>query len=145
MRTTFVALRRLTAVAVLLAAGVTAAAEFGVAANGDDANPGTAEKPALVPQPMQMKVQFVSHVFTNPANHQEVLPYVVAAPSGNIGSKKRPLLVFLHGSGERGTDNQRQLIWARDWLEKAVREHNAVAVEPQCPSNCRWVEVDWGL
>ena len=105
----------------------------------------TTEKPGIAPQPGAMNVQFMPHVYTNPANMKESLPYRVASQTGGDTSKKRPLIVLLHGAGERGTDNQRQLTWGREWLLKAVKEHNAVVVAPQCPPNCRWVEVDWAL
>lgn len=84
-------------------------------------------------------------VFTSTNNANERLPYVVMKPSNWDAKKKYPLLVFLHGAGERGDDNQNQLKWGREWMEKAVTEFQAVVVAPQCPGDCRWVEVDWGL
>ena len=91
----------------------------------------------------QTPVTFEPRVFTSTANAGESLPYVVAKPAGWEAGKKYPLLVFLHGAGERGTDNQAQLKWGREWLEKAVREFHAVVVAPQCPPDARWAEIDW--
>ncbi|MEN0111522.1 MAG: hypothetical protein AAF805_12450, partial [Planctomycetota bacterium] len=34
------------------------------------------------------------------------LPYRLLSPEGASDAKPRPLLVFLHGKGERGADNQ---------------------------------------
>lgn len=92
-----------------------------------------------------VKVTSEARVFTNTSNANERLPYVVMKPSNWNAKKKYPLLVFLHGAGERGDDNQNQLKWGREWMEKAVTEFQAVVVAPQCPGDCRWVEVNWNL
>jgi predicted peptidase len=86
-----------------------------------------------------------SRVFTATNNSNERMPYIVMKPSDWNAKKKYPLLVFLHGAGERGDDNQNQLKWGREWMEQAVTQYQAVVVAPQCPGDCRWVEVDWGL
>ncbi len=59
--------------------------------------------------------------------------------------EKRPLIVYLHGAGERGNDNKRTFKWAvRDIMihSKALGEDPIILV-PQCPSDRRWVEVNW--
>ncbi|MCY2929043.1 MAG: alpha/beta hydrolase-fold protein [Planctomycetota bacterium] len=99
---------------------------------------GTAAR-AVDPAP----VTFEQRVFASKANAGESLPYVVAKPADWDAKKTYPLLVFLHGAGERGDDNQAQLKWGREWMEKAVREFHAVVVAPQCPPDARWVEADW--
>lgn len=90
-------------------------------------------------------VTFEPHVFTNRANPSEVLPYRLAKPADWSPTNRYPLLVFLHGAGERGTDNQRQVSLGRSWMEQAVAQHHAIVVAPQCPPDARWVEVDWIL
>ncbi len=54
--------------------------------------------------------------------------------------KKYPLIVFLHGSGERGDDNEAQLKWGGDvFLDSAKREdYPAIIVFPQCPKDSSW-------
>ncbi|MCB9878417.1 MAG: prolyl oligopeptidase family serine peptidase [Planctomycetes bacterium] len=60
--------------------------------------------------------------------------------------RARPLVVFLHGAGERGGDNRRQLYW----LPRELASDAARAARPcfvlavQCPAEERWVEVAWG-
>ncbi|MEZ6193221.1 MAG: dienelactone hydrolase family protein [Phycisphaerales bacterium] len=54
-----------------------------------------------------------------------------------------PLLLFLHGAGERGDDNERQLVWGKDLLLKAAREYNCLVIAPQCPDGDKWSNVDW--
>ncbi len=51
-----------------------------------------------------------------------------------------PLVVFLHGSGERGDDNEAQLKWgvmnfAKDDIMKTYRP---IVIAPQCPKDMRW-------
>ena len=41
---------------------------------------------------------------------QDTLAYRLASPTEADQQKLHPLLIFLHGSGERGTDNKAQLI-----------------------------------
>lgn len=73
------------------------------------------------------------------------LPYRLYVPRDYLQSKKYPLLTVLHGSGERGTDNERQLVngvlsFCEPRLQKA---HPAFVIYPQCPDPARWVESDW--
>lgn len=54
-----------------------------------------------------------------------------------------PLVVFLHGSGERGDDNQAQMTNAvPDILTHAHDNEPAFVLAPQCPSNMRWSNVN---
>jgi predicted peptidase len=59
--------------------------------------------------------------------------------------KKYPAVLFLHGAGERGSDNERQLMYLPTWLaeEENRRRHPCFVVVPQCRADHRWVEVDW--
>jgi len=71
-------------------------------------------------------------------------------PRGRPGSsesagQKVPVVLFLHGAGERGSDNEQQLKYLPTWLaEPAARErHSCFVIAPQCRTDHRWVEVDW--
>jgi predicted peptidase len=59
------------------------------------------------------------------------------------GETKHPLLIFLHGAGERGDDNQAQLKHGSDFMKSLARDYGCFVLAPQCPRNKRWVEVDW--
>ena len=74
-----------------------------------------------------------------------VLRYRFLIPQDYDPSKKYPLVLFLHGAGERGDDNHRQLIHgASDLVRPGMRkQHPAFVVAPQCPEGKRWVEVPW--
>jgi len=72
--------------------------------------------------------------------------YRVLRPIRIEPGKTYPVVLFLHGAGERGTENERQLKYLPQWLaEPAMREkHPCYVVAPQCRSDHRWVEVSWG-
>ena len=68
------------------------------------------------------------------------LPYNILYPEKN--KSKYPLLLFLHGAGERGNDNKKQLVHGSEWLSTNNVHHPAVVVFPQCPTNDFWAAVD---
>lgn len=54
--------------------------------------------------------------------------------------RRYPLVVFLHGSGERGNDNEAQLKWGvmNFAAEQTMIKHPAIVIAPQCPANQGW-------
>ncbi len=50
----------------------------------------------------------------------------------------KQLLVFLHGSGERGSDNKAQLKHGRIFFERLAQENNTLVLVPQCPEKLSW-------
>jgi len=62
-----------------------------------------------------------------------------------LGNNKYPLIIFLHGSGERGTDNEIQIKHINDLFTDSANltKYPAFVVAPQCPLGKRWVESDW--
>jgi predicted peptidase len=74
------------------------------------------------------------------------LPYrLLSPPPRQTG--RLPLVLFLHGAGERGSDNAAQLKnGAAELLgnPSSRRSFPCYFVLPQCPKDARWVEVDWG-
>ena len=52
---------------------------------------------------------------------------------------KRPVIVFLHGSGERGDDNRKQLaVGLGPYVEKHAGDFPAIVVFPQAPQDSEW-------
>lgn len=53
---------------------------------------------------------------------------------------KYPLVIFLHGSGERGNDNEAQLKWGvmNFASSQNMKMHPSIVIAPQCPKNKRW-------
>ncbi len=64
----------------------------------------------------------------------------ILTPINYSPAQKYPLVVFLHGSGERGNDNEKQLTWGADlFLDSLNRvRYPAIIVFPQCPENESW-------
>ena len=76
----------------------------------------------------------------------------------NKSEDKRPLILFLHGAGERGSDNQSQLknaILNVVGDDKNNEWSNSIVIAPQCPSSTggntnsnvndpnKWAETNW--
>ncbi len=78
---------------------------------------------------------------------KDTLPYRLLLPENYDASKKYPLIYFLHGAGERGNDNEKQLVHgAKLFLKDSVRRNfPAIIVFPQCPSNSFWSNVDFKM
>lgn len=59
-------------------------------------------------------------------------------------SKKYPLIIFLHGAGERGSDNKSQLLHGAKLFDnkKSRKKYPAFVLFPQCPANEYWAKVD---
>ena len=74
----------------------------------------------------------------------DTLPYRVLLPENYDASEKYPLIIVLHGAGERGNDNEKQLTHgAKLFLQPEVRKkHPAIVVFPQCPENSFWSNVN---
>ena len=79
----------------------------------------------------------------------KTLPYRLLKPAETKAGEKYPLVIFLHGAGERGVDNKKQLVWF--WNDKKpnpmtrpeVAKEKAFVIVPQCPDGKRFVEVPW--
>lgn len=71
--------------------------------------------------------------------------YRLLAPAAPVAGERYPLVVFLHGAGERGRDNDKQLKYLPTWMaEPALRErHPCFLLAPQCREGERWVDVSW--
>ena len=74
-----------------------------------------------------------------------ILKYRLLKPIDYVPGKKYPMILFLHGAGERGDDNQTTLVHgAKDLAEPKRREqYPCYVVIPQCPKELKWSEVDW--
>jgi len=89
----------------------------------------------------QDKSAYEKHWFVNGG---DTMPYRLLLPKDYDANKKYPLVLFLHGSGERGNDNETQLVhgW-RLFLQDSIREkYPAIVVFPQCAANSYWSNVN---
>ena len=73
-------------------------------------------------------------------NGEHSLPYRFLEPENFSKSKKYPVVIFLHGSGERGVDNEKQLIHgAQQFLNPVNREKfPSYVFFPQAPMDGFW-------
>lgn len=89
-------------------------------------------------------------------NENDTLPYNILFPlryPSNIGdsslqinnNERYPLIIFLHGSGERGRDNKIQITHIKELFTNPdnMKKFPSFVFAPQCPSGKRWVESDW--
>jgi poly(3-hydroxybutyrate) depolymerase len=77
------------------------------------------------------------------------LPYRLYKVQNPVAGNKYPLILFLHGAGERGDNNTSQLtanagatVWA---TPEHQAKHPAYVIAPQCPAGKQWVDTDWTL
>lgn len=72
----------------------------------------------------------------------DTLKYRVLFPENYDKSRKYPLVIFLHGSGERGNDNEKQLVHGSSLFtnEETRKDYPSIVIFPQCPEKDSWVE-----
>ncbi|MEW2921667.1 alpha/beta hydrolase-fold protein [Muricauda sp. ANG21] len=74
----------------------------------------------------------------------DTLHYRIMYPKNFHEGGNYPVVLFLHGAGERGNDNQSQLthggkLFATDYLQE---RYPAIVIFPQCPKESYWSNVD---
>lgn len=71
------------------------------------------------------------------------LQYRQLYPDAN-SLRKFPLVIFLHGSGERGSDNEAQLKWGvmNFATDENMMKYPALVIAPQCPAGMAWSNVE---
>ena len=70
----------------------------------------------------------------------QILMYRILYPEDYEKDKKYRLIIFLHGSGERGNNNESQLIHGGSFfLQDTIRKkYPAIVIFPQCPKDSAW-------
>lgn len=73
----------------------------------------------------------------------DTLKYRMLLPENFDAEKQYPVLFFLHGAGERGNDNEAQLVHGSKLFLNAENRKNfpAIIIFPQCPQNDYWSNV----
>lgn len=71
----------------------------------------------------------------------ETIPYRLVLPDDYDEKYRFPLVVFFHGAGERGHENERQL----DNCVQQIADNmpKAIILVPQCSHNKQWVDTPW--
>ena len=72
----------------------------------------------------------------------EVFRYRLLRPESVEPGKRYPLVLYLHGAGERGTDNLAQLKYLPEWMaqDDYRRRFPTFLLAPQCRPERPWVE-----
>ena len=73
----------------------------------------------------------------------DTLPYRILYPENYDKAEKYPLVLFLHGGGERGKDNEKQLTHGvKVFLNPENRsQFPCIVMAPQCPEDSYWASV----
>jgi predicted peptidase len=84
--------------------------------------------------------------YTGGEYKNEAFKYRLLKPEKIEPGKKYPLVVFLHGAGERGDDNQSQLKYLPEWMARpeARQKFPCFVLAPQCRERKKWTEINWG-
>ncbi|APY09417.1 phospholipase [Winogradskyella sp. J14-2] len=75
---------------------------------------------------------------------EDTLQYRIMYPENFSEEETYPVVLFLHGAGERGNDNKKQLVHgSKLFTDKTNRDSfPAIVIFPQCPKNDYWSKVD---
>lgn len=77
------------------------------------------------------------------ADKKDTISYRILFPENFNPAQKYPVLFFLHGRGESGSDNEKQLNnGGKLFLKNEVRQqYPAIIIFPQCPADSYWANV----
>ena len=86
------------------------------------------------------------HRYTGGEYQDETFSYRMMAPEQIEPGKRYPVVLFLHGAGERGTDNQKQLLYFPALMAQPEqrKKYPCFVIAPQCRPGKQWVNVPWG-
>ena len=78
--------------------------------------------------------------YQNFIQEKDTLPYRILYPENFSQDSNYPLVLFLHGAGERGNDNKKQLAHGASIFASKENRRNypAIVVFPQCSSDSFW-------
>ncbi|MGI8600632.1 MAG: prolyl oligopeptidase family serine peptidase [Chitinophagaceae bacterium] len=88
----------------------------------------------------QDKADYLKHWFIQ---NGDTMPYRILFPVDYDSNKNYPVIFFLHGRGESGNDNEKQLTHGANlFLRDSIRKnYPAIVVFPQCSSGSYWSNV----
>lgn len=83
-----------------------------------------------------------SYLYRRHLTNGDTLPFRILYPSNFNPNIKYPLVLFLHGAGERGNDNLAQLTHGSQLFLDSIERYPAIVIFPQCKSDQYWASVD---
>lgn len=94
--------------------------------------------------PEEIVQRFSAHElrFTGGEYQDHAFAYRLLAPANVEPGKKYPLVLFLHGAGERGDDNRIQLLYLPTWMsdDDDRQRFPCYLLAPQCPKTKWWFD-----
>ncbi|HSI69575.1 MAG TPA: PHB depolymerase family esterase [Gillisia sp.] len=72
----------------------------------------------------------------------DTLNYRILYPANFSKDEKYPVVLFLHGAGERGNDNESQLTHGGELFLEQHKEFPAIVIFPQAPKDDYWAKVE---
>ena len=95
-------------------------------------------------RPNEMRT--IRDVYVNEELNGYEIPYVIYLPVNYDETKSYPVILYLHGAGERGRDNEAQV--ATNIIDQLYQTrfqlmNEVIFLAPQCPDNEQWVNWPW--
>lgn len=89
--------------------------------------------------------QYTEQTFVDASGQKHRYRFLFPAGFDKGADKKYPLVLFLHGAGERGDDNAAPLKHGAAEFARADRqaEYPCFVLVPQVPKDQKWVDTDW--
>lgn len=80
--------------------------------------------------------------YTGGGYQDQAFAYRLLAPERVEPGQKYPLVLFLHGAGERGNDNRVQLLYLPTWMSEGEyrKRFACYLLAPQCPTAKWWFD-----
>ena len=99
-----------------------------------------------VPEETVNRFEAQSVQFTGGEYENETFNYRLLKPENIEEGKKYPVVLFLHGAGERGDNNTAQLQYLPEWISEPEnrKKYPCFLIAPQCRTNKKWANVNWG-
>ncbi len=81
-----------------------------------------------------------AQLFTKDIVQSVRLPYLLYLPNDSVATSgsPQPLLLFLHGAGERGDDLERVKVYGPPKMVEQGKDLPFIVVSPQCPTDGWW-------
>jgi predicted peptidase len=77
--------------------------------------------------------------------NSDTLPYGLREPLKITPNEKYPLVIFLHGAGERGKDNEKQVKHIQIMFNhNTLNKYPSFVLAPQCPEKQMWSDIASG-
>jgi len=90
----------------------------------------------------QDMVETGEYLYKTYENGDDILQYRILYPDGFDPKAKYPVVVFLHGMGERGDDNETQLRHGARLFQDSMKSYPAIVIFPQCPVTDYWANLE---